>query len=180
MSYLISRNKFTSYGKCTLNSPTKMQWWNDRKCLHFQANSFHCSDEKQWKTQPDTTPVKTLVTPVTFSSSHYLIQHVQHTCSTSSPEDCEKLHIIHWNTEHHVPHIHHSSGIAYPLKNRLLCLEQRRKITVIDRPGQIFGLKCTTDIRLSVMQVDSSGKILDLRKFNINFDHMFHTTYSKG
>lgn len=42
----------------------------------FKADLFHCNDEKQWKTQPDTIPVKTPVTPVTFSSSHYLIQHV--------------------------------------------------------------------------------------------------------
>lgn len=51
-------------------------------------------------------------------------------------------------------------------------------MNVIDKPGQIFGLKCTTDIRLSVMQVDSSGKISDLRKFNINFDHIFFTQHT--
>lgn len=57
--------------------------------------------------------------------------------------------------------------VSNPPKNRLLCLEQRRKMNVIDKPGQIFGLKCTTDIRLSVMQIQ--------HKF---WSHIFHTTYS--
>lgn len=51
-------------------------------------------------------------------------------------------------------------------------------MNVIDRPGQIFGLKHTTDINLSVMQVESSGTILDLRKFNINFDHICFTQHT--
>lgn len=51
-------------------------------------------------------------------------------------------------------------------------------MNVIDRPDQIFGLNCTTGICLSVMQVDSSGKISDLRKLNINFDHICFTQHT--
>lgn len=141
-------------------------------------------------------PVKTPVTPVTFSSSHYLIQHVLHICSTSSPEGCEQLHIIHWNKEHGTPCASHPSSLSYnvSLKNRLLLvrskqkeekvknrhiwwglgLEQMRKMNVIDRHVQIFGLNHTTAIHLSVVQVDSSGKILDVRKINTYFYYVSH------
>lgn len=49
-----------------------------------------------------------------------------------------------------------------------------RKMNVIDRHVQIFGLNHTTAIHLSVVQVDSSGKILDVRKINTYFYYVSH------
>lgn len=60
----------------------------------------------------------------------------------------------------------------------MLGLEQRRKINVIDRHVQIFGLNHKTAIQLSVVQVDSSGKILDVRKINKYLYHICFTQHA--
>lgn len=105
---------------------------NGTKCstnIFSALKQIYSTDEKQWKTQPDTIPIKTLVTPVTFSSSHYLIQHMRHICSTSSPEDCEQLHIIQWNKVQGTPCASHPSCFRYSvcLKNRLLLVRLKQK-----------------------------------------------------
>jgi len=56
--------------------------------------------------KPNMIPVKTPVTPVTFSSSHFFnptrAAHMR-------AEGCEQLHIIHWDKEQETPCASHPS-----------------------------------------------------------------------
>lgn len=46
----------------------------------FMAKSFHCISGKSWKSRPDSSDSKTPMTPVTFSSSPGVSQHMWPIC----------------------------------------------------------------------------------------------------